>query len=155
MVLCLFSKYNCLCFIIILGDLRQVWSVLERFHGIRTINHSHAGQNWKCFALNDHKLNNSVVLNTLTVFLMLSHTHTDLWWSLTDVVSVSGVVFGSLHTAGRHLRAAADGGAQGFRGNQVQIFIIRDLVQVISVLQQLPAQVWMNLRTDDDDCLTM
>lgn len=54
-------------------------------------------------------------------------------------------VLQSLHAAGWNLSAAAHRGAQGFRGDQVQIFIIRDFIQVISVLQQLPAQVWMNL----------
>lgn len=140
---CLFSKYNYLCFII-LCDLRQMWS---GFNGIRTVNHAHAGQNWKCSALNDHKLSDSVVLNTLRCFwrahrpLMVSNGRgVGLWWRVW-----------SLHAAGRRLRAAADGRAQGFRRDQVQIFIIRDLIQVISVLQQLPAQVRMNLRT----CLGM
>lgn len=51
----------------------------------------------------------------------------------------------SLHRAGRSLRAAAHGRAHGFGRNQVQVLVIRDLVQTVAVLKQLLAQIRMHL----------
>lgn len=36
-------------------------------------------------------------------------------------------------------------GGDGFRGDEIQIFVIRDLIEVVPVLQQLPAQVLVHL----------
>lgn len=56
------------------------------------------------------------------------------------------VVGASLHAAGGDLQAAAPGaGAHGFGRNEIQVLVVRDLVQAIAVLQELPAQVWMDL----------
>lgn len=52
---------------------------------------------------------------------------------------------GSLHAAGRALGAAAHGRAHGFGRDQVQVLVVRDLVQTVAVLQQLPAQVGVHL----------
>jgi len=36
-------------------------------------------------------------------------------------------------------------GGEGFRGDEVQVFVVGDLVKVVPVLQQLPAQVLVHL----------
>ena len=36
-------------------------------------------------------------------------------------------------------------GGNGFRGDEIQIFVIGDLVEVVPILQQLPAQVLVHL----------
>lgn len=45
----------------------------------------------------------------------------------------------SLHGAGRALGAAAHRGAHGFGWNKVQVLVIRNLIQTVAVLKQLPA----------------
>lgn len=45
----------------------------------------------------------------------------------------------SLHGAGRTLGAAAHRGAHGFGRNQIQVLVIRNLIQTVAVLKQLPA----------------
>lgn len=56
-----------------------------------------------------------------------------------------GPEFWSLRGAGGGVDAAAHGRAHGFGRNEVQVLVVRNLVQVVAVLQELLIQVRVNL----------
>lgn len=49
------------------------------------------------------------------------------------------------HTGERIPKAARARGGGGFGGDEVQVLIIWDLIQVVPILQELPAQVLVHL----------
>lgn len=41
--------------------------------------------------------------------------------------------------------AGASRGGHGLRGDEVQVFVIRNLIQVVAILEQLPAHILVHL----------